>query len=742
MKSRSIQPLALAAGLLASMTAFASPQGTGNGIIASGPLNHTLVDSAAGTSFNIVASTFDDTGPTSGNWDFNFWDASLVGLLFWVIPTYSTAFVVDEGAVAELQVGDVVGPGSTFSTNQSGSVGPVAAWRAGTDGYVGVRFTCDGRLAHPVPGGICYGYLHLTTTGTAGYPAVLDDAAFDGDGNAITIAAGGAGSDPSATVAPASLSLTATVNASASAILTIDNATGSSPLTYEITSSATTGAVPKPQLIASNDDALAPKLQYLEALRNRPPAMFTPHAIPSSHLGAGSSPRAPDGGFAFAADDGTYEETIGLENGTTTTGAVYANRFTATGALTIDSISVEWPSLGASGSSGVTVGMQPNLVVYYDAAATGDMTNAVRLGSDEIVTIDSLDDFQTYATNFSVPGPGDVYIGFVDEWALVPGGYDGLVEAAALDTSADPSVTYVSGSTDPSVVTDIVNLANNDLNGSGASFLLNGAWLVRATGSGGGGSPCTGPVVDWLTATPAGGAVNGGDAATVTVTATPAAAGLAPGSYTADLCITTNDPTQALIVVPVSLTVTPPMCSGGNDEIFCFGFDGSGSTTGPDVVYGNRTNFLAAIAPGYYENDFHDAHGQSGALQYSDPVSGIAYTVDSSSPLGLWNGNGYIATNGSGDSIVVTFTGTPVTAIGGNFYAVDARILPFPGYEVVITLSDGTTATLTSNGPGDFRGFIAPAPISSIRIDAPGLAGQGDNVWGAMDNLIVGSAND
>jgi hypothetical protein len=207
--------------------------------------------------------------------------------------------------------------------------------------------------------------------------------------------------------------------------------------------------------------------------------------------------------------------------------------------------------------------------------------------------------------------------------------------------------------------------------------------------------------------------------------------------------LTTNDPTQALIVVPVSLSVTPPMCSGGGDQIFCFGFDGSGSTTGPAIVYGNRNNFVAAIAPGYYQNDFHDADGQSGPLQYSDPVSGIAYTVDSSSSTGLWNGNGYIAPNSSGDKIVVTFTGAPVTAIGGNFWAVDARILPFPGFEVVITLSDGTTATLTSNGPGDFRGFTATQPIASISIDAPPPdPEQGDNVWPAMDNLIVGSTND
>jgi hypothetical protein len=40
------------------------------------------------------------------------------------------------------------------------------------------------------------------------------------------------------------------------------------------------------------------------------------------------------------------------------------------------------------------------------------------------------------------------------------------------------------------------------------------------------------------------------------------------------------------------------------------------------------------------------------------------------------------------------------------------------------------------------RGFTATQPIASISIDAPAAPGQGDNVWAAMDNLIVGSGND
>lgn len=180
----------------------------------------------------------------------------------------------------------------------------------------------------------------------------------------------------------------------------------------------------------------------------------------------------------------------------------------------------------------------------------------------------------------------------------------------------------------------------------------------------------------------------------------------------------------------------PPVC--GSDGIFCDGFDGSGSTGG-STVYDNRDDFLAATAPGFYENGFDDAQGQSGALSYSDAASGIAYTVDSNSALGLWNGNGYISPSGSADQIVVTFTGAPVTAIGGNFWTSDSTINPFPGFNVVITLSDGTVETLVSTGPTDFRGFTSTAPITSISIDAPGVSGEGDNVWSAMDNLIAGS---
>jgi len=730
-----------AADASATLTVTGGGGGT-NGIVLSGPLGHAIAETTVGTSMNIVTSAFDDTGPTSGDWDFNFWDSS--GLTFYVMPDNGGTYAVDaNGDALVFHAGDVIGSSLTFAPDSPRTIDAAAEWLAGTDGYLGVRFDCDGRLTNPVAGGICYGYVHITSTGPTGFPATIVDTAFDGDGNAITIVGGGTSNDPSATVAPASLSFTVVADATATDTLNIANAAGSDALTYSITSSNTSG-MRRPLLVphvagvgkgragnARSQDA--DKLRYLEQLRQQPRAMFSARGLSSSRVPAPWSPRAPDGAITFVADDGTYETEIGLNNGASTSGAVYVNRFSASEALTIDSISIEWPSLG-----GVTTGMQPNLVVYYDAGATGDVTNAVRLGADQIVSIDSLDAFQTYTTSFSVPGAGDVYIGFVDEWGLVVGGFNGLVSAAALDSDS-PSVTYVSGSSDNTVLTDIVNLVNNDLTGAGSDFGLDGAWLVRATGTaGGGGAPCTGPVVSWLTASPASGSVAGGNNVDVTITANPAAGGLAAGSYTAELCVTTNDPTQPVISVPVSLTVTPATvlpCSAA-DTIFCDGFEGSSS--GGDVVTGTINQAVVQDGNGSsFDFATGDYHGYDPSITSDDvnlyflddpapPVNPgmIVYWYGDAVPAefqnlvgGVVDGNGQFAVLHSGDTIGPSSTVSAASTSMDNWFATS------DGYVGVAFYNEGTGALnfgylhLTTTAPEGF-----PAQVLDYGYDASGAA--------------------
>ncbi|MEP7044419.1 MAG: hypothetical protein ABI843_15245 [Dokdonella sp.] len=196
---------ALAVTTFLSTTGSASPvapnrwspdaiAGGTNGIIHSSPLNHTIAATTFGTSLNIVSSALDDSGPIDGDWDVNFWaSGSNNDFTFWGVSTYTAEFVVDgSGNGVVLQAGDVVGPSSTFSTT-GGTLLASPAWLAGTDGYAGVRFNCDGRLTFPVATTVCYGAVHVTTTATTGFPATIVDTAFDGDGAAFTIGGGGSG---------------------------------------------------------------------------------------------------------------------------------------------------------------------------------------------------------------------------------------------------------------------------------------------------------------------------------------------------------------------------------------------------------------------------------------------------------------------------------------------------------------------------------------------------------------------
>jgi hypothetical protein len=263
--------------------------------------------------------------------------------------------------------------------------------------------------------------------------------------------------------------------------------------------------------------------------------------------------------------------------------------------------------------------------------------------------------------------------------------------------------------------------------------------IVVNLGDGGPVEGCENPSdIPWLSVAPANGSVAGGGSTDATVSVD--ASGLAAGDYSANVCVASNDPVTPLVTVPVALTVNAVVgepCSAA-DTIFCDGFDPA-AATGPGT-YDNRDDFLAATAAGYFDNPFDDAvPGAIPSLSYTQ--GGWAYTVDTGGGVsGLYNDTGIVSTDNSGDLIVVTFTGDPVTAVGGNFWATDVSVQP-TGTEVVVTLSDGTTETFTSTGPTDFRGFTTAAPITSITIDAPFPSDPADGHWATMDNLIIGTGN-
>jgi MYXO-CTERM domain-containing protein len=152
------------------------------------------------------------------------------------------------------------------------------------------------------------------------------------------------------------------------------------------------------------------------------------------------------------------------------------------------------------------------------------------------------------------------------------------------------------------------------------------------------------------------------------------------------------------------------------------------------AVFTSQAAFTPNLAPGFFFNNFSSvAFGASGALNFSG--NGFAYTVDSG-PVsgGLFNDPGVISTNLQAAQIIVTFTGAPVTAVGGNFWSTDINVLPVAS-TITVLLSDGQSSSFASSSASDFRGFTSAVPIVSLSIDAPGAG----NIWPTMDNLYVGA---
>ncbi|MDD1627306.1 MAG: hypothetical protein LUQ26_07525, partial [Methylococcaceae bacterium] len=158
----------------------------------------------------------------------------------------------------------------------------------------------------------------------------------------------------------------------------------------------------------------------------------------------------------------------------------------------------------------------------------------------------------------------------------------------------------------------------------------------------------------------------------------------------------------------------------------------SAATTGFD----NEVDFLAQLNSQYYLEDFSTyTYGNpfdGGQLNANyGPVNDYSWTA--SAPIGLYSNSGALSTASSGDTLTITFTGNPVTALGGIFASTDLNgdyILQ----TVTVNLSDNTSELLTT-GLG-FLGFTSAFAITSLTIDGVDAP---DNNWPQLDHFYVGS---
>ncbi len=160
---------------------------------------------------------------------------------------------------------------------------------------------------------------------------------------------------------------------------------------------------------------------------------------------------------------------------------------------------------------------------------------------------------------------------------------------------------------------------------------------------------------------------------------------------------------------------------------------GAGTT-----ITSNESAFLAALSPGYHAENFTAAPPGS-ALSLSFGGGGFAFTA-SADAAGTNNGifanpsglPGNVQTFASGDSLVFTFTGAPVTAVGGYFYDGD-NVGNFGGGAITLSFTDGTLYSFTPTSSADFRGALSDTPILSLT-----LSGASQYATSAL--LISGSA--
>jgi hypothetical protein len=174
---------------------------------------------------------------------------------------------------------------------------------------------------------------------------------------------------------------------------------------------------------------------------------------------------------------------------------------------------------------------------------------------------------------------------------------------------------------------------------------------------------------------------------------------------------------------------------------------GAARAGGGDTTTTDETAFLNSLQPGYYFESFDEltqAYYPEPLLFSDGTPGGFAYSTTTDTGGGI-----YVAppdetlpsdlaispADAAAMTLVFTFSGEPVTAVGGEFFTTDVSGLAEPG-TVTLTLSDGSTYTITSGSSTlqAFFGVASPTPISWASVTED----SGSGAYPTVNNLIVG----
>jgi hypothetical protein len=160
------------------------------------------------------------------------------------------------------------------------------------------------------------------------------------------------------------------------------------------------------------------------------------------------------------------------------------------------------------------------------------------------------------------------------------------------------------------------------------------------------------------------------------------------------------------------------------------------STSLGATVYTTEASFTAQLQPGYNLETFTGLGPWQNLGTDMDFGTGDYAWHAHASVEDLWALLENTLTAGRSDAHIQMTFGSGVTAVGGNFTALNDVLMPAPN-NIILTLADATTWTTSS---WSFVGFTSPGvPIVSLDVWCPDGALYGA-LMPTVDNVYTGSA--
>lgn len=158
--------------------AVAAPAISKADIIYSGVVNISVPNNFDGVYINFVTGQTGSSGASVPGWNWNPYNGGSGLQFFWNVSG-NGGLTFDGTTYGDCPCSSTVGPSNIY-LNTTSSAAP-ATWRAGIDGYLGVR------LINSQSNQTNYGWVHFNTTGNTGFPATIVEYAFENTGQPITV---------------------------------------------------------------------------------------------------------------------------------------------------------------------------------------------------------------------------------------------------------------------------------------------------------------------------------------------------------------------------------------------------------------------------------------------------------------------------------------------------------------------------------------------------------------------------